>query len=86
MINLAQFGKIAADLMSGNAGQRTPGLGLRRTFFRSGGSSVTAIQQNPDTGSYWAQLAQKGHKVVQFKQNGKYVAVSVDGKVQPYQR
>lgn len=52
----------------------------------STGARTTAIEQNPATGSEWAKLAQAGHKVVQFKQGGKYIAVAVDGKVQPYDR
>lgn len=48
------------------------------------GTKITAIEQNPSTGSEWANLARQGHKVVQFKEGGRYVAVSIDGKVQPY--
>lgn len=65
--------------------QRTPNLGLGKEVFRSHGQPLIAIQQNPNTKSKWAELAREGKKVVQFRDAaGKYVAVSVDGRVIPY--
>jgi photosystem II stability/assembly factor-like uncharacterized protein len=54
--------------------------------FQSDGRRFIALEQNPNTGSHWAQLAKNGSKVVQFRESnsGKYVAVSVDGKVTAY--
>jgi len=42
------------------------------------------IEQNPKTKSQWAQMARSGKKVVQFIQDGRYVAVVADGKVTMY--
>ncbi|HWO27874.1 MAG TPA: hypothetical protein VNO32_03660 [Candidatus Acidoferrum sp.] len=39
------------------------------------------IEQNPKTKSRWAAMAQAGKKVMQFIQDGIYIAVVADGKV-----
>ncbi len=46
--------------------------------------AMRGLEQNPKTESRWAQLARKGHKVMQFLEAGRYVGVVVDGKVTIY--
>ena len=50
------------------------------------GHKYQAIEQNPEKPSRWAELARRGHQVVQFKdsETNRFVAVSVDGKVTVY--
>ena len=48
--------------------------------------SVRGLEQNPKTASRWAKLAREGKKVMQFLDEGRYLAVVVDGKVQFYGR
>ena len=50
------------------------------------GNEIRGLEQNPQTKSRWAQLAQAGKKVMQFLGGGRYVANAVDGKVTPYGR
>ena len=45
------------------------------------GETIIGIQHNPNTKSKWAEQARAGKKVMQFIQEGRYVAVVVDGKV-----
>jgi hypothetical protein len=44
---------------------------------------VRGLEQNPKTGSRWAQLARE-KKGMQFLSGRRYIAVVVDGKVQFY--
>jgi hypothetical protein len=48
------------------------------------GRELRGIEQNPKTKSRWAQLARAGKRVMQFLENGRYLAVVVDGKVTFY--
>ena len=57
---------------------------LRQIDFRVGEDAVRGIEQNPKTASRWAQLARKGHKVMQFLMQGRYFANVVDGKLMLY--
>jgi hypothetical protein len=59
---------------------------FRTVAFEIDGREYQAIEQNPEKPSCWAQLARKGHRVVQFKEAelNKSVAVAVDGKVKFY--
>jgi hypothetical protein len=41
---------------------------------------LRGLEQNPDTKSRWAAMAQQGKKVMQFLDGGRYVAVVADGK------
>jgi len=61
---------------------------LRTTRFTMEGREYQAIEQNAEKPSRWGKLARAGHRVVQFRdiETGKYVAVSVDEKVQVYGR
>src|ERR1700675_4861177 len=64
--------------------RRTAKKDLRQIDFRVGEEGVRGIEQNPKTQSRWAQLARKGHKVMQFLMRGRYFANVVDGKVMLY--
>lgn len=64
----------------------TPKRGLRQVDFVFEGNEIRGLEQNPQTKSRWAQLAQAGKKVMQFLGGGRYVANVVDGKVTPYGR
>ena len=44
------------------------------------------IEQNPKTKSRWSQMARSGKKVMQFIQDGRYLAVVADGKVILYSK
>jgi hypothetical protein len=64
--------------------RRTSRSRLREVDFPFEGRELRGLEQNPETGSRWAQLARQGKKVMQFLQQGRYIAVVVDGKVQFY--
>ena len=66
--------------------RRTAKRGLRQVDFVFDGDELRGLEQNPDTKSRWAQLARSGKKVMQFLQEGRYVANVVDGKVTRYAR
>lgn len=54
---------------------------LAQVDFEFAGQSIRGLEQNPATGSRWAQLARKGAKVMQFLIAGRYIAAVADGKV-----
>ena len=62
----------------------TPKRRLREVDFVFDGQALRGLEQNPDTGSRWAQLARAGHKVMQFLSSGTYIANVADGKVTLY--
>lgn len=64
--------------------RRTAKTALRQVDFQVNGEDFRGLEQNPNTSSRWAQLARSGKKVMQFLQNGRYVAAVVDGKVTIY--
>jgi hypothetical protein len=64
--------------------RRTPKSGLCQVDFVVDGEDIRGLEQNPNTKSRWAQLARSGKNVMQFLQNGRYVANVVDGKVTIY--
>lgn len=64
--------------------RRTSRSRLREVDFQFEGHELRGLEQNPATGSRWAQLARQGKKVMQFLKERRYVAVVVDGKVQFY--
>ena len=45
---------------------------------------MRGLEQSPNTESRWAQLARKGHQVMQFLSAGLYVGNVLDGKVTSY--
>ena len=57
---------------------------LRQVIFAVDGNSIVGVEQNPKTKSRWAAIARSGKKVMQFIQDGRYVAVVADGKVTLY--
>src|SRR5260370_33339589 len=64
--------------------RETPRKRLREVDFVFEGQALRGLEQNPNTESRWAQLARKGHKVMQFLSAGRYVGNVVDGKVTLY--
>jgi len=57
---------------------------LRLVAFVFDGNEIMGIEQNPKTKSPWAAVARAGKKVMQFIQDGSYVAVVADGKLTLY--
>jgi hypothetical protein len=57
---------------------------LRQVAFVFDGNMIVGIEQNPKTKSRWAAIARSGKKVMQFIQDGRYIAVVADGKVTLY--
>lgn len=66
--------------------RRTSRSRLREVDLEFEGQMLRGLEQNPNTGSRWAQLAREGKKVMQFLIDRRYVANVVDGKVQFYGR
>ena len=66
--------------------RRTPKRRLRQVDFIFDGNEIRGLEQNPDTKSRWAQLARSGKKVMQFLNEGRYVANVADGKLTVYGR
>jgi hypothetical protein len=64
----------------------TPKQKLKQVNFQLGGRNFRGLEQNPDTKSRWAAMARSGKKVMQFLEDGRYVAVVADGKFIPYKR
>jgi hypothetical protein len=64
--------------------RRTSKRGLRQVDFVFEGSEIRGLEQNRRTNSRWAHLARSGKKVMQFLNEGRYVANVVDGKVTVY--
>jgi hypothetical protein len=60
--------------------------GLKQVDFAFDDRNLRGLEQNPDTKSRWAAMARDGKKVMQFLENGRYVAVVVDGKLHTYAR
>lgn len=54
---------------------------LAQVDFEVKGQPIRGLQQNPATGSRWAELARKGAKVMQFLVGGTYIAAVSDGKL-----
>jgi hypothetical protein len=61
--------------------RRTAKRKLAQVDFEVAGQSIRGLEQNPATGSRWAEMARKGAKVMQFLQNGRYIAAVSDGKL-----
>jgi len=64
--------------------RKTPKSRLRQVDFVCEGNNFRGLEQNPQTKSRWAQMARSGHKVMQFLDDGRYVANVADGKVTLY--
>ena len=57
---------------------------LRQVDFPFEDRELRGLEQNPNTKSRWAKQAREGKQVMQFLEQGKYIAVVVDGKVHIY--
>jgi hypothetical protein len=57
---------------------------LKQIDFRFEDRDLCGLEQNPNTKSRWAKLAREGKQVMQFLDQGRYIAVVVDGKVHTY--
>jgi hypothetical protein len=66
--------------------RETPRKRLREVDFVFGGQVIRGVEQNPETGSNWAQMVRDGHKVMQFLIAGRYLGNVVDGRVTKYGR
>jgi hypothetical protein len=66
--------------------RRTARSKLAQVDFEVQGEQIRGLEQNPATGSRWAQMARKGAKVMQFLQAGHYVAAVSDGKLTRFGR
>ena len=66
--------------------RRTAKSKLAQVDFEVGGEQIRGLEQNPATGSRWAQMARSGAKVMQFLQGGRYVAAVSDGKLTRFGR
>ena len=60
---------------------QTPKSKLKQIDFRFADRELRALEQNPNTKSRWAKFAREGKQVMQFLEQGQYIAVVVDGKV-----
>jgi hypothetical protein len=58
--------------------------GLRMAEFNVGPYRIVGIEQNPRTGSRWAELAREGSRIMQFRCKGRYVANVCEGKLLRY--
>jgi hypothetical protein len=66
--------------------RQTPKSRLRQVDFLFEGSKIRGLEQNPKTGSRWAEMARGGKRVMQFLSEGRYVANVVDGKLRLYKK
>lgn len=57
---------------------------LRTVEFEFAGHRLDGIEQNPQTGSRWAELARAGKRIMQFSVNRRYVANVCEGKLLRY--
>jgi len=62
----------------------TKGRRLKQVDFSFGERNLRGLEQNPATKSRWAIMASEGKKVMQFLENGRYIAVVADGKIKTY--
>lgn len=59
---------------------------LLQVDFEFGGRRIRGLEQNPATGSRWAEMARKGAHVMQFLEDGRYIAAVSEGKVTTFGR
>ena len=57
---------------------------LKQIDFSFEDRELRGLEQNPNTKSRWAKLAREGKAVMQFLDNGRYIAVVVDGRAHIY--
>jgi hypothetical protein len=63
---------------------RTRAKKLRTVAFQFGEHRLEGIEQNPLTGSRWAELARQGQRIMQFSVNRRYVGNVCEGKLLRY--
>jgi hypothetical protein len=63
---------------------RTARQGLRTVGFDLHRLPIEGIEQNPETTSRWAKLAQSGQRIMQFRARGRYIANVCEGKLTRY--
>jgi hypothetical protein len=63
---------------------RTRGKGLLIVEFSFDSQNLTAIEQNPQTSSRWAQMARQGKRIMQFSCSGRYFANVAEGQATKY--
>ena len=66
--------------------RRTQQKRLRQVDFECEGEALRGIEQNPETGSRWAELARGGQRVMQFTSSGRYIGNVSEGQVTFYRR
>ena len=64
--------------------RRTSRSKLREVDFKFGETALRGVEQNPNTKLRWAKLAREGKQVMQFLEDGRYVAGVVDGSATVY--
>jgi hypothetical protein len=57
---------------------------LKQINFRFEDRDLRGLEQNPNTKSRWAKLARESKAVMQSLDNGRHIAVVVEGKVHIY--
>lgn len=63
---------------------RTRHQSLRTVAVRYGDRAIEGIEQNPETSSRWAKLAQQGQRIMQFSFRGRYVGNVCEGRLTRY--
>jgi hypothetical protein len=63
---------------------RTRGKRLLTVTFTFGDRAVEGIEQNPETSSRWAKMAQEGQRILQFRAGGRYIANVAEGRLTRY--
>jgi hypothetical protein len=64
--------------------ERSHKLGLKVVVFSWGGVPIEGIEQNPQTRSRWAAMAQEGRRILQFRCRGRYIGNVCDGVLTRY--
>jgi hypothetical protein len=64
--------------------RKTGGKSFRRVEFDYEAHRLSGIEQNPGTGSRWADLARQGQRVMQFSYQGRYLGNVCEGKLLRY--
>ena len=62
----------------------TRGKRLRVVGFTYSGTVIEGIEQNPETASRWAKMAQEGQRIMQFRAGGRYFANVAEGRLTRY--
>jgi hypothetical protein len=81
MVHGAKIVKLGAEQFPVS---RSKAKRLRQVEFTFDGKTIIGIEQSPETKSRWAKEARAGRMVMQFIQDGRYVAVVSAGKVTMY--